>query len=162
MKKTAIACSLLCLVAAPSFAQPVRPPVQVYVWTAGPAVAGPDQKGREDAVNDLTKVLDGNRYRRTLAIAATKEASEIQVEVVMRGAVNTRGKYQPVDSLGKKSHSASNALTLFATLRSRDYRLDLSCSAGEDNMMWRRTAQVCADKILEWTQANLGKVRPKK
>ena len=160
--KTAIACSLLCLVAASAFAQSVRPPIQVYVWTAGPDLAGPDQKGREDSVNDLIKVLDGNRYRRTLAIAAERESSEIQVEVIMRGSINTRGKYQPIDSLGTKSRSASNALTLFATLRSRDYRLDLSCSAGADNMLWRRTAQVCADKILEWTQANLGQVRPKK
>ena len=160
--KTAIACSLLCLVAASSFAQSVRPPIQVYVWTARPDITGPDQRGREDSVNDLIKELDGNRYIRTLAIAATREASEIQVEVVMRGAVNTRGRFQPLDSLDKKSHAAGNALTLFVTLRLRDYRLDLSCSAGEDNMLWRRTAQVCADKILEWTQTNLARVRPTK
>jgi hypothetical protein len=160
--KTAIACSLLCLVAASSFAQPVRPPIRIYVWTARPDVAGPDQQGRDDAVNDLIKVLDGNRYLRTFEVAATREASEIQVEVIKRGAVNTRGKYQPIESLGKKSRSASDALTLFVTLRLRDYRLDLSCSAGEDNMLWRRTAQVCADKILDWTRTNLAQIRPKK
>ncbi len=134
----------------------------VYVWTARPDVVGPDQKGREDSVNDLLRVLDGNRYRRALALVATREASEIQVEVVARGAINTRGLYQPIDSLGTKSHSPRNALTLFATLRVRDYRLDLSCSAGTDNAFWRRTAQACADKILEWTEAHVEQVRPAK
>lgn len=160
--KTAIACSLFCLVAAAAAAQTLTPPVRVYVWTAKPDVVGPDQKGREDSVTDLLKALSGSRYRRILFTAASKEASDIQVEVTMRGAINTRGRYQPIDPQGKKSHSPDNALTLFATLRFGDYRVDLACSAGADNMFWRRTAQVCADKILEWTQARVGEARPTK
>jgi hypothetical protein len=160
--RTAIACSLLCLVAASAIAQSLTPPVRVYVWTAKPDLIGPGQQGREASVTDLLKVLSGSRYRRTLATAATKDASDIQVEVTTRGAINTRGRYQPIDPLGKKSHSADDALTLFATLRFGDYRLDLACSAGADNMFWRRTAQVCADKILEWTQSRIGQVRPTK
>jgi hypothetical protein len=160
--KTAIACSLLCLVAVSAFAQPLTPPVRVCVWTAKPDLVGPDQQGRENSVTDLLKVLSGSRYKRMLATAATKEASDIQVEVTTRGAINTRGRYQPIDPLGKKSHSADDELTLFATLRFGDYRVDLTCSAGANNMFWRRTAQVCADKILDWTQARVGQVRPTK
>jgi hypothetical protein len=44
--KTDLACSLLCLVAAASFAQSVTPPMRVYVWTARPDTIGPDQQGR--------------------------------------------------------------------------------------------------------------------
>ncbi len=160
--KTLITCVLLCLVAVPALAQSVTPRVRIYVWTPRPDTVGPDQKGREDSVTDLIASLSTSRFRRAFATVSTREASEIQVEVTARQSVNTSGRYQPIDPTGQKSLATGNMLTLFATLRFGDYRLDLSCSAGADNIFWRRTAQDCSDKILKWTEANLGKLRPAK
>jgi hypothetical protein len=140
----------------------VTPRVRVYVWTARPDAGGVDQKGREDSVTDLLASLSTSRYRRTFATVSTREESEIQVEVTARQSVNTSGRYQPVDPLGKKSLAPGTELTLFATLRFGDTRLDLSCGAGADNVLWRRTAQACSEKLLKWTLANLDRIRPPK
>ena len=75
--RTSLVFVLLAGVAAPLHAQPPKPPVRVYIWTARAEVADQAQKLREDSVRDLIAKLDPKWL-----VVSSQDASEIQVEIL--------------------------------------------------------------------------------
>ncbi len=138
--------------AVPAFARGT-PPVRVYVWTARPEIVGLDQKDREDSVADIK-----NAMTKGLESVGEHGFPEIAIEVVRRDLVPTGAmEPNPFHAFGRVTVDPVVQKTLFVTLRFRDYHLDLACSAGAENAMWRRTAENCVSQIRKFAVANLGR-----
>jgi hypothetical protein len=154
MKQLLAAC-LFSLASVAVSAQTIKPPVRVYVWTARPAaIVGLDQKGRDDSVADIVRLLQPSKALQ----ASTEEASEIQVEVVKRERVPTgailRYFYGPVPETRP---------TLYVTLRFRDYRVDLTCADTPPMAYaWKEAAEACVKQFTTWTRLNISQIRPDK
>jgi hypothetical protein len=159
--RTSLLFVLLACVAAPLHAQPPKPPVRVYIWTARAEVADQEQKLREDSVRDLIAKLD----RRWLVVSS-QDASEIQVEITRSEQTGTV-YLDPVPSWSGRRPVP--ILSVFATLRSDDSSTELVCTIGDKTPTWLRSAHtptwkdaaaVCAKKTKAWVQANLKQLRP--
>ncbi len=130
-------------------------PIRLYLWTAHPPIIDLDQQDREDAIKNISARLD----KKVVIVVASREESEIQVEVTRRGLEPTGGM-EPRPGFFSARAEPTRKPTIFATLYFREYETKLLCADTAEIATWRNAGGECANQIKKWIRANVSQIRP--